>query len=97
MIYDVEAVFHFEKDRKLYEGYRPAHLIKENYLTTGVHHYFNTDETNNAKGMIAFLSPEYYPHCLWCGKNIDMYEGSRYIGYAEITKIINPLLEGGKP
>lgn len=94
--YDVEAIFHFIGDRKnnIYEGYRPAHMIQEGYLTTGVHHYYNIeDSSDEIKGMITFISPEYYPNCLWVGKEIEMYEGSKMIGYAIIMQIFNPALE----
>lgn len=94
--YDVEAMFYFIGDRKnnIYEGYRPAHMIQEGYLTTGVHSYFDIE--NNAdgiKGMITFISPEDYPNCLWIGKKIEMYEGSKMVGYATITQIFNSILE----
>lgn len=94
--YDVEAIFHFNSDRKnnIYEGYRPAHMIQEGYLTTGVHSYYNIgDGAGELKGMIAFISPEDYPNCLWVGKKIEMYEGSKMVGYAIITQIFNPVLK----
>lgn len=94
--YDVEVMFHFIGDRKnnIYEGYRPAHLIQEGYLTTGVHSYYNIeDRADEIKGTITFISPEHYPNCLWVGKKIEMYEGSKMIGYATITQIFNPMLE----
>lgn len=91
---DVEAVFHFDDNRKIFDGYRPAHLICENYLTTGLHHYYNSDNSNEElKGTIEFISPEAYPNSLWIGKSLDMYEGSEKIGYAEIVNIYNPILE----
>ena len=94
--YDVEAMFRFTGDRKnnIYEGYRPAHMIQEGYLTTGVHHYYNIeDSADEIKGMITFISPEDYPNCLWVGKEIEMYEGSKMIGYAIIIQIFNPMLK----
>lgn len=94
---DVEVVFEFNGTRKnpATDGYRPAHLISDNYLSTGIHHYYGVDSvpTNgNAKGTITFLSPEVYPHCLWVGKRINIQEGARIVGYATIVKIFNPLL-----
>lgn len=94
--YDVEAVFQFISDKKnnIYEGYRPAHMIREGYLTTGVHSYYNIkDSRDEIKGVITFISPEDYPNCLWIGKKIEMYEGSKMVGYATITKIFNSVLE----
>ena len=93
---DVEALFRFIDFRKnnVYQGYRPAHMVKEGYLTTGVHSYYNLDnDLNELRGTITFISPEDYPACLWIGKEIGMYEGSKLIGYATILKIFNPILE----
>lgn len=98
--YDVEAIFHFTDDKKnsIYEGYRPAHMVKEGYLTTGVHSYYETKKgAEERKGMIAFLSPEFYSGCLWIGKEIAMYEGGKMVGYAIITQIFNSVLKGHAP
>lgn len=93
---DVEAIFEFIGSRKdnLYEGYRPAHLVREDYLTTGMHSYYNLENSTkqNLKGTITFISPEAYPGCLWVGKRITMYEGKTIVGFATITKIFNPIL-----
>ena len=37
---DVEVIFEFNGTRQnpAYDGYRPAHLVTDNYLTTGIHH-----------------------------------------------------------
>ena len=94
--YDVEAIFHFIGDRKnnIYEGYRPAHMVKTVYLTTGVHSYYEIKNgVDEIKGMIAFISPQFYPNCLWIGKKIEMYEGSKRVGHAIITQIFNPTLK----
>lgn len=93
---DVEAVFEFVSFRRnnVYEGYRPAHLICENCLTSGIHSYYNIEcgADNELMGTITFISPEDYPHSLWIGKKITMYEGSNIIGYATITDIFNSRL-----
>ena len=95
---DVEVRFEFIGARKFLarNGYRPTHLVKDNYLTTGVHHYYEVDEVppdGNAKGTITFITPEVYPSCLWIGKRINIQEGPKVIGYATILKIFNPILE----
>ena len=94
---DVEVIFEFNGSRKnpAHDGYRPAHLIMGNYLTTGIHHYYGVSlvlPNGTAKGTITFLSPEAYLHCLCIGKRINIQEGARVVGYATITKIFNPLL-----
>jgi elongation factor Tu len=95
---DVEVFFEFNGVRKvpIYDGYRPAHLIKDNYLTSGIHHYYNVTTVlpnETAIGTITFITPEAYPSCLWIGKKINIQEGERIIGFATITKILNPILE----
>ena len=93
---DIEVIFEFVGHRRdnLYEGYRPAHLIRADCLTTGVHSYYNIENGTNKdiKGTITFISPEAYSACLWIGKQITMYEGKNIVGYAIITKIFNPIL-----
>ena len=95
---DVEALFEFNNLRKnpAVDGYRPAHLVLDNYLTTGIHHYYGVDSVlpgETARGTISFITPEAYPHCLWIGKKINIQEGDRIVGYATVTDIYNPVLE----
>lgn len=94
---DVEVLFEFLGYRKgnIFEGYRPAHLIKDNYLTTGIHHYYEMEKSINSevKGTITFISPDEYPQCLWVGKKIEMYEGKNMVGYATVLDIFNPILQ----
>ena len=95
---DAEAVFHFNgvKQSPVTSGYRPAHRVTEAYPTTGEHHYFDQSvvyPNETVQGTITFLSPEAYPRCLWTGKRMDIQEGGRVIGYAVVTRVLNPLLE----
>ena len=95
---DVEVTFYFNGSRKtpICDGYRPAHLVKDDYLTTGVHHYFCNNPIQpdgTTEGTITFLTPEVYPKCLHIGKKIQIQEGERVVGYAVINKILNPILE----
>lgn len=95
---DVEVVFKFNGARRgpAYSGYRPAHLIKDDYLTTGVHNYVKPSialPISEVFGTIKFITPEVYPHCLWIGKIINIQEGKKIVGSAEIIKILNPILE----
>ncbi len=78
------------------DGYRPAHLIRADDLTTGVHHYEGKSlayPNETVRGTIAFLSPEAYPHCLRIGQRIPMQEGEKPVGCATVLRILNPLLE----
>jgi elongation factor Tu len=94
---DIEVIFEFNGARKgpAASGYRPMHLVKENYLTTGLHRYFGTETIapdGTAAGTITFISPEAYPHCMYIGKQINIQEGERTVGTATVTKVLNPLL-----
>ena len=93
---DIEVLFKFIGFRKgrVFEGYRPSHLVKEGYLTTGIHSYYNLNREpcDDLRDTITFITPEEYPHTMWIGKKITMYEGSRIIGYAVVTKIFNSIL-----
>lgn len=94
---DVRVIFRFNNIRKtpVRNGYRPDHMIKNNYLTCGIHHYDNTEwvePNSSAVGTITFIFPENYPHCLRVGKVINIHEGARVVGTAEITEILNPIL-----
>jgi elongation factor Tu len=97
---DVEVMFEFIGTRKnpAADAYRPMHLVKDDYLTTGVHHYYNVQTVppdGTAKGTITFISPEAHPHCLWVGKKINIQEGTKIVGYATVLKVLNPDLLGG--
>lgn len=77
-------------------GYRPVHKVRDEYLTTGLHNYIDADMAwpgDTILTDIKFITPEYYPSCLWIGKTISIQEGSRVVGYAKITKIYNKTLE----
>jgi hypothetical protein len=39
------------------------------------------------------LSPGAYPHTFWLGRRVEVAEGSRVVGVADVLKIVNPLLE----
>jgi translation elongation factor EF-Tu-like GTPase len=79
-----------------FSGYRPQHKVRDDYLTSGIHQYFDCAYVlpgHTVHGTIAFMTPEAYPHCLWVGRVIDIQEGSRVVGRARITRIMNALLE----
>ena len=100
---DVEAQVRFlstsegGRHKPAFSGYRPAHLVRDDYLTTGVHDYLDTTEAKpgeTVRATITFISPAAYPGSLWIGKVINVQEGGRVVGHATITKIYNELLVG---
>lgn len=99
---DIEAEITFlstekgGKTRPVLSGYRPNHLIKQDYLTSGEHTYIDVQEVlpgQTAKAYIKFITPEAYPHTLWVGKIINVQEASHIVGFAKVLKIYNKLLE----
>ena len=91
---DIRANITLTRENSVSSGYRPAHLIGE-YLTTGVHDYFDKETLNNGEtveGVITFISPEYYPNSLNVGMRLYFQEGSQTTGYADILEIYNELL-----
>ena len=95
---DAEVTFRFNGTRCGFvaDGYRPARRIREDYLTTGVHHYFDAKTVapdGEARGTIIFITPESYPHSLWPGKTIDICEGERIVGTATVERVLNPVLK----
>ena len=95
---DAEVIFRFNGTRRgpVADGYRPAHRIREDYLTTGVHCYLDAGEVapdGEARGTITFITPEAYPHTLWVGKVLDIQEGERVVGTATVERVLNPVLE----
>lgn len=94
---DIEVEFEFngQKKRSVADGYRPAHLINGNYLTTGLHRYYDVDEvlpSGTAKGTITFLTPEIYPRSISIGERIPIQEGALVVGFATVLRVMNPLL-----
>jgi len=98
---DIEAEVTFLKTEEggrsipAFSGYRPNHLVKDDYLTSGTHEYIEKEEVQPgemANARITSITPEYYPHCLWIGKVINIQEGGHLVGHAKITLIMNELL-----
>ena len=94
---DVEVKFEFNNVRHFpaHSGYRTSHLVKEGCMATGVHYYYDVDLARPGEyvyGTISFLTPEQYPHCMYAGKKIPIFEGAKVVGYATVLKILNPLL-----
>lgn len=71
------------RSRPVITGYRPNHLVRDDYLTSGTHEYINAEVVNpgeTAHTRITFITPEVYPHCLWVGRVINVQEGGHLVG-----------------
>ena len=77
-------------------GYRPHHNLREDYLSSGIHQFLETELLHPGDSTLAniqFGPPQHYPHCLWRGRVLRIQEGGRLVGYAEIIDVFNPLLD----
>ncbi|WP_152603354.1 MULTISPECIES: hypothetical protein [Burkholderia] len=82
--------------KKVISGYRPIYKVRDDYWSS-THHEF-MDATGICTGQqrkaeVWLLSPEAYPHTFWIGRRVEVAEGSRTVGVAEVLQILNPLLE----
>ena len=84
------------RNKPAYSGYRPAHLVRDDYLTPGIHQSSGdvvVQPGETVMGTITFITPEVYPRILWVGKIIRIQEGARVVGHAEVTQIFNEILK----
>jgi hypothetical protein len=73
-------------------GYRGQHVVLSNYSTSGIIDLVNKIELfpgESCLSFIQYITPEYYPNCLWIGKTINIQEGSRVIGFSTIIDLYN--------
>ncbi|MFT3765668.1 MAG: hypothetical protein QM820_09150 [Minicystis sp.] len=76
-------------------GYRPQHRVRPDYLTSGTHEYIDREALppgETARARIKFITPEAYPGCIAVGDVLEISEGSRLVGWAEVTRIVNGTL-----
>ncbi|CAJ0802442.1 hypothetical protein LMG19083_03728 [Ralstonia psammae] len=86
--------------RVVRSGYRPIYGIRPDYWSSAHHEFVNaevakTDEPCEAE--VWLLAPEAHPHTMWIGRTIQVAEGPRIVGVAEVQQILNPLLERPAP
>lgn len=84
-----------DRDWPITSGVRPAHQVTPEILTSGEHIFFENDilmPGDSARAYIKLISPEYYPHCLSVGAEININEGSKVIGCVRVIDIYNDLL-----
>lgn len=85
------------RTRGIMSGYRGAHKVKPDYLTSGSIELIDVDILEPGEKALAFvnyITPEYYPGCLWPGKVMNVQEGGRVVGRSRIVEIYNEVLLG---
>ncbi|WP_445360962.1 hypothetical protein ACJJIL_00890 [Microbulbifer sp. EKSA005] len=86
------------KDIIVKNGYRPHYKVKTDYLTTTIHWFVDegiAEPNRRTQAFVKFITPEAYPKCLETGANLEVREGSRVVGHAEIQEIYNEQLRKG--
>ena len=84
------------KTRSILSGYRPVYCVKPDYWTSTHHELIGVTELlpgQQCNANVWFVSPEYYPHALWVGQELNVAEGSKKVGTAIITNVFNVLLQ----
>ncbi len=76
-------------------GYRPIYKIRPDYWSSAHHEFAEGRSVATREQCLAevwLVTPEAYPHTLWTGRILDVAEGTRIVGQAEIMQVLNPLL-----
>ena len=92
---DIEAIVENIGTRgcAIFPNYRPHFEVEKFSHTSGMLLFEGKIEVGESKKVeVAFITPEYYPNCLWINKKVSIGEGSKIVGYATITKIYNEVL-----
>ena len=78
------------------KNYRGCCAIKEGYLTALA---FQTTDGSDMlyaqpkRCYVNFIAPKVYPHTLWVGRKLALYEGERYVGEMVVEEIRNAKLD----
>jgi hypothetical protein len=89
--FDFEGLFTLSASHgPVTSGYRPQHALYDNYQSSGMHTYPEHGVVrpgDTATVEVHLISPEVYPHCLWEGRTLHVFEGSCLVGTLEVTRI----------
>lgn len=93
--YDVKAIITNTGERKMYTGFRPAHMLNLQ-LTTGLHTYIGKEVIapgESTEAYITFIDPGHYPESVITGGTIEFYDGSKKVGHAKVTEVYNDYMD----
>lgn len=79
-------------------GYRPVYKVKPDYWSSAHHEFADASGIGTgqqAQAEVWLLSPQAYPQTFWIGRRVEVAEGARVTGVADVLQILNPLLESG--
>ena len=85
------------KSQPAYSGYRPAHKLHDNYLSSGEHFYpekgvLQVGECATVE--VKLITPHVYPSCVWPGRTLEVFEGGKLVGFLEVSEVRNHVLLG---
>ncbi|WP_157638769.1 hypothetical protein [Burkholderia ubonensis] len=82
--------------KEVISGYRPIYKVRADYLSSAHHEFVDTAGIctgQQGRAEVWLLWPEAYPRTFWIGRRVEVAEGTRVVGVAEVLQILNPLLE----
>ena len=96
--FDIEAVcFNFRSgERVIMHDSRPLFKVTDDYLTEGLIWFEDGKDLEFGEKKVCyikFITPEAYPAIFTIGDQIDIYGYLEKVGYIQITKILNSLLQ----
>jgi hypothetical protein len=95
---DIEGEFNLfagVRSTPVFSNYQPQHEVHENYQTSGHHSYMGCESVQpgeTVKVEVRFITPQVYPQCIWEGRELRIFEGTRHVGNLRVTRLFNPLL-----
>ncbi|VVE17157.1 hypothetical protein PPN31114_02962 [Pandoraea pneumonica] len=95
VMFMLTALTHEGTVKHVRTGYRPIYEILPDYWSSAHHEFAEGRSLATREQCLAEVwlsTPEAYPHTLWTGRVLDVAEGARVIGQAEIIEVVNPLL-----
>jgi len=95
VLFELIEVSHAGQPRTVYSDYRPQYAIRDDYHTSARHVFPDNGAVTTgqrAKALVWLLTPEVYPACMWVGRIVEVFEGSRAVGRATVVRVLNPVL-----
>lgn len=79
--------------KEVISGYRPIYKVCADHWASAHHEFVGATGVctgRKCKAEVWLLSPEAYPHPFWIDRRVEVAEGSRSVGIADVLQIINP-------
>lgn len=81
--------------KRVRSGYRPIYNVRHGHWSSAHHEFVEPAGVETGKQSLAevwLIAPDKYPNTFWVGREVEVAEGPRVVGVAEILEIINPVL-----